>query len=89
MLIAGLAFVTGIAAASPGIQTVMGDDVVLSGYSTSGPYVYLFLTGPNLPENGVALHKPAIFSGSMFGALHAIRNTGPRPLVFLCCCAPP
>ena len=33
----------------------MGDVVTLSGYSYSGPYVYLFLTGPNLPANGVAL----------------------------------
>jgi mannose-6-phosphate isomerase-like protein (cupin superfamily) len=23
------------------------------------------------------------------GSLHQIRNTGPEPLVFLCCCAPP
>jgi hypothetical protein len=34
----------------------MGDEVRLSGYSTSSPFVYLFLTGPNLPENGVALN---------------------------------
>jgi hypothetical protein len=44
------------AAAYSGIQTVMGDEVTISGAATSGPYVYLFLTGPNLPENGVALH---------------------------------
>ena len=37
-------------------QVAMGDEVPISGYATSGPYVYLFLTGPNLPENGVALH---------------------------------
>ena len=56
VLIAGLVFITGGAVGSPGIQTVMGDDVEIAGYSSSGPYVYLFLTGPNLPENGVALH---------------------------------
>jgi hypothetical protein len=56
MLIAGILFLAGNAAASPGIQVAMGDDVSLSGYATSGPYVYLFLTGPNLPVNGVALH---------------------------------
>jgi hypothetical protein len=38
-----------------GIRTTMGDEVPLSGYCTSSPYVYLFLTGPNLPENGVTL----------------------------------
>jgi hypothetical protein len=56
VLIAGILFLAGNAAASPGIQVAMGDDVSLSGYATSGPYVYLFLTGPNLPVNGVALH---------------------------------
>lgn len=34
----------------------MGDDVKLGGYAPGGAFVYLFLTGPNLPENGVALH---------------------------------
>jgi hypothetical protein len=56
VLIAIMLFLAGSAAASSGIQTSMGDEVTISGYATSGPYVYLFLTGPNLPENGVALH---------------------------------
>ncbi|OPX62840.1 MULTISPECIES: PEGA domain-containing protein [unclassified Methanoregula] len=38
-----------------GIRTTMGDEVVLSGTCTSSPFVYIFLTGPNLPENGVTL----------------------------------
>jgi hypothetical protein len=50
----GLGIVAGVSAAS-GIQTAMGDVVTLSGYSPSSPFVYLFLTGPNLPVNGVAL----------------------------------
>jgi hypothetical protein len=49
-------FLTGISAAS-GIQTAMGDTVTLSGYSYGGPNAYLFLTGPNLPANGVALNN--------------------------------
>jgi hypothetical protein len=56
LIIAGILFLAGSVAASSGIETAMGDDVTISGYATSGPYVYLFLTGPNLPENGVALH---------------------------------
>ena len=56
VLTAGILFLSGSAVAYSGIQTVMGDEVTISGYATSGPYVYLFLTGPNLPENGVALH---------------------------------
>ena len=56
MLIAGILFLGGGAVASAGIQTALGDDVTISGYSTAGPYVYLFLTGPNLPVNGVALN---------------------------------
>jgi hypothetical protein len=34
----------------------MGDTVPLSGYSPTSTSVYLFLTGPNLPVNGVALN---------------------------------
>jgi hypothetical protein len=45
----------GVAAASGPIQTYLGDTVKLSGYSPTSPTVYLFLTGPNLPVNGVAL----------------------------------
>jgi hypothetical protein len=56
VLMVGVLFLAGSAAAYAGIQTVMGDEVTISGAATSGPYVYLFLTGPNLPENGVALH---------------------------------
>jgi hypothetical protein len=47
-------FITG-ASAESGIQTAMGDSVTLSGYSYGGPNAFLFLTGPNLPANGVAL----------------------------------
>lgn len=43
------------ASAAGGIQTSLGDVVALSGYSPSSPSVYMFLTGPNLPANGVAL----------------------------------
>jgi hypothetical protein len=42
-------------AAGAGIQVYMGDIVTLQGYSYGSPTVYLFLTGPNLPVNGVAL----------------------------------
>ncbi len=55
VIIAFLLLLAGGAAAA-GIETTYGSDVPLAGYATSGPYVYLFLTGPNLPENGVALH---------------------------------
>lgn len=47
-------FVSSVAAAGT-IQTYMGDTVRLSGYSYSSQTVYLFLTGPNLPADGVAL----------------------------------
>jgi hypothetical protein len=56
LLVTGVIFIIGSAAAYSGIRTFMGDEVTISGSATSGPYVYLFLTGPNLPENGVALH---------------------------------
>jgi hypothetical protein len=45
----------GAAAASGSIQSYLGDTVKLSGYCYDSQTVYLFLTGPNLPVNGVAL----------------------------------
>ena len=54
LMIAGMALV-GSAPATALIQTYIGDVVTLSGYSYSGDYVYLFLTGPNLNPNGVAI----------------------------------
>jgi PEGA domain len=49
-------FLTG-AASAQGIQAYLGDTIPLSGYSPTSPWVYLFLTGPNLPGNGVALNN--------------------------------
>jgi hypothetical protein len=43
------------AAALVGIQAYMGEIIPLQGYSYGSSTVYLFLTGPNLPVNGVAL----------------------------------
>jgi hypothetical protein len=55
LLVTGMIMLICSAAGSPGIQTTLGDKVPLSGYSYGSPWVYLFLTGPNLPVNGVAL----------------------------------
>jgi hypothetical protein len=54
VLIAVLSLFSGACAAGQ-MQVSMGNVVKLSGYSYSGDTVYLFLTGPNLPTNGVAL----------------------------------
>lgn len=48
-------------------QAYLGNVVTLSGYSYTGNAVWLFLTGPNLPFNGVALdniHRPADQGGA-------------------------
>lgn len=50
-----LCMLAGVAAASGSTQTYIGDTVRLSGYCYTSPTVYLFLTGPNLPSDGVAL----------------------------------
>jgi hypothetical protein len=44
-----------VASAAGQMQVYMGNVVKLSGYSYASDTVYLFLTGPNLPTNGVAL----------------------------------
>jgi hypothetical protein len=41
--------------ASGGISAYIGDTISLEGYSSGSTDVYLFLTGPNLPVNGVSL----------------------------------
>lgn len=43
------------ASASAGIEANLGETITLQGYSYGSPTVYLFLTGPNLAVNGVAL----------------------------------
>jgi hypothetical protein len=55
MLLLACLLLAGTASAT-GIQAYMGDTIPLSGYSPTSPWVYLFLTGPNLPVNGVALN---------------------------------
>jgi TldD protein len=59
----------------------------LSGYSggqvnsTTGDFVFNCKAIHVLSRDGIAFHKPAIFSGSMFSALHAIREAfGPLKL---------
>jgi hypothetical protein len=55
LTLACILFLTSVSAAS-GIQASSGEVIPLSGYSYGSQTVYLFLTGPNLPVNGVALN---------------------------------
>ena len=43
------------AGADVSIEGVMGETIAFHGFSYVGDSVYLFLTGPGLPENGVTL----------------------------------
>lgn len=47
--------VAGVSAADASYEGNLGDTIDLYGVSYSGTSVYLFLTGPNLPANGVTL----------------------------------
>jgi TldD protein len=67
--------------------------VFLSGYSggqvntATGDFVFNCKALYALSEDGIALHRPAIFSGSMFGALQSIREAfGPLLLDALGTC---
>jgi PEGA domain len=42
------------AAAAP-IHTVFGEDIPLAGTAPGSDFIYLFLTGPNLPDGGISL----------------------------------
>ncbi len=57
MIITFCILVCGSAAA---IEAYTGDTVPLAGYAAGSPNVYLFLTGPNLPVNGVSLDNIAL-----------------------------
>jgi hypothetical protein len=54
-ILIALLLLPGIAAAAD-YQFALGDTVPLSGYSYGSDWAYLFLTGPNLPVNGVMLN---------------------------------
>jgi hypothetical protein len=56
LFLSGCLVLTLSASASMGIEAYYGDTITLQGYSTGNPTVSLFLTGPNLPVNGVALN---------------------------------
>ncbi|MDD1693220.1 MAG: PEGA domain-containing protein [Methanoregula sp.] len=56
LLLLSCLFLIGTPTAGAGIQAYSGDTIPLSGYSPTSNSVYLFLTGPNLPVNGVALN---------------------------------
>jgi hypothetical protein len=47
--------ITAAAGADVSIEGFLGETITLHGVSYTGDNVYLFLTGPNLPANGVAL----------------------------------
>jgi hypothetical protein len=56
MVTLAISLCAGTASADQGIQIALGDTVPLSGYASGSQWVYLFLTGPNLPVNGVPLN---------------------------------
>ena len=56
LIIIGCLVLTTCVSASGEIVAYIGDTIPLQGYSYGSSTVYLFLTGPNLPVNGVALN---------------------------------
>ncbi len=59
LILIGCLVLTSCVSASGEVAAYIGDTIPLSGYSYGSPNVYLFLTGPNLPVNGVALNDIA------------------------------
>lgn len=57
ILILGVLFISGIAAASGEIEAYFGETIPLQGYCFGSQTAYLYLTGPNLPANGVMLNN--------------------------------
>jgi len=55
LVITGFLLLIGPSIAAPVISAAIGDQVPLAGFAPGSDRVYLFLTGPNLPANGVRL----------------------------------
>ncbi len=55
LVITGFLLLIGPSIAAPVISATIGDQVPLAGVAPGADRVYLFLTGPNLPANGVRL----------------------------------
>lgn len=55
LVIAGFLLIIPPVIAAPVISAAIGDQVPLAGFAPGSDRVYLFLTGPNLPANGVRL----------------------------------
>jgi hypothetical protein len=56
LVLVGLWMAAPVSAASDTIEAAMGETINLHGVSYTGDHIYLFLTGPNLPANGVPLN---------------------------------
>lgn len=54
-LITAILLLTGPAIGTPLVSAAVGDRVLLEGFAPGADEVYLLLTGPNLPANGVRL----------------------------------
>ena len=53
----------------------LGDDITISGTNTDSDYVYLFITGPNLPVAGGKLDNPKVSPQSESDSLRITVNT--------------
>jgi hypothetical protein len=84
-LITAILLLIGTATGAPLITAAMGDRVPLEGFAPGADEVYLFLTGPNLPVNGVRLEdiSAPIISGdpSTFTRISILtRSAGELPV---------
>src|SRR5512138_2348656 len=52
--------IAAVSAADADIEATLGDTILLHGFSYIGDKVYLFITGPGLPANGVTLTNTAL-----------------------------
>jgi hypothetical protein len=46
------------------LEAVLGETVMISGSAPGADRIYLFMTGPNLDRNGVALHNPGLLASA-------------------------
>ena len=66
-----------VSAADENYVGYLGDAILLQGESYSGTQVYMFMTGPGLPENGVTLTDTTQRADQGLSLIHISEPTRP------------
>ncbi|WP_304838932.1 PEGA domain-containing protein [Methanocalculus sp.] len=64
ILVAMLLIIALLLPGAGALEAVLGETVPISGSAPGADMIYLFMTGPNLDKDGVALHNPGLLASA-------------------------